>query len=139
MARTMPISKGWTTLVPSDGTILPGADATMSTYARDAHRSAKQISAMIVAATPLPTGDAGVSTISSAAGRNAVSSALERALVFGNEMILLADFMDARLKPVERGVTATGTNQLVVGSVLDDAAAFDGDDAVRAPDGGKPV
>jgi hypothetical protein len=38
--------------------------------------------------------------------------------------------MDARLKPVEHGITATGTNQLVVGSVLNEATAFDGDPRV---------
>src|SRR6266404_3658581 len=110
MARTIPISKGWTTLVPSDGIILPGADATMSICPRAVHANAKQNIAMIVMATALPAGEAGVSTISSAAGRNAVSSALARTLAFGNEMILLADFMDTCLKSIEHGVTATGAN-----------------------------
>src|SRR3954470_18378657 len=113
MARTIPISNGWTNFVPSDGIILPGAEATMSICPNDAQTNARQNIAIIVIVTALPAGEAGVSTISSAAGRNAVCSGLARAFAVGNEMILSADFMDARLQSIERGITPTGANRLV--------------------------
>jgi len=36
----------------------------------------------------------------------------------------------AGLQAMQRGVAAAGAHQVVVGAVLDDAAALDGDDAV---------
>jgi hypothetical protein len=53
--------------------IFPVAVATMSTLPNIAHVSATQKMAMIVAPTARPTGDGGVSAISSAAGRKASS------------------------------------------------------------------
>ena len=84
-----------------------------------------------------PIGDGGVSTISSAAGRKASSSRAAAGCALGKGELTLpagrtgsADFMEACLQAVERGVAAAGADQLVVGAVLDDAAALDGDDAV---------
>src|SRR5437867_3061964 len=85
---------------------------------------------MIVAATARPAGDAGVSTISSAAGRNATSSALARPDDLGNATIFLTDFMDARLQTIKVGVASGRTDQLVVRAVLDDPTLFDSDDAM---------
>src|SRR5262245_10723245 len=83
MERTTPVSNGWTTLVRPLGTIFPLADATMSIVPHQAHISAAQNSRMMVVAIARPIGDGGVSTISSAAGRNA-SSWLRRAPVRRN-------------------------------------------------------
>src|SRR5436190_24267443 len=85
---------------------------------------------MMVAATARPAGDAGVSTISSAAGKNAVSSDLARPADLGNATIFLTDFMDARLETIEVGVTSGRTDQLVVRPVLDDPPLFDGNNAM---------
>jgi hypothetical protein len=74
MDRTTPVSNGWITLVRPLGTIFPGADATMSMVPAQAQIRATQKSSMIVAPNARPIGDGGVSTISSAAGRNASSS-----------------------------------------------------------------
>jgi hypothetical protein len=59
------------TLVLPLGTIFPLADATMSIVPHQAHTSPAQNSRMIVDPIARPIGDGGVSTISSAAGRNA--------------------------------------------------------------------
>src|SRR5260370_6535087 len=85
---------------------------------------------MIVTATARPTGEAGVSTISSAAGKNAVSSALARPDNFGNATIFLTDFMDARLETIEIGVASGRADQLVVRPILDDPPLFYGDNAI---------
>jgi len=61
-------------LVRPLGRIFPVADATMSMVPHQAHISATQNSRMMVAPIARPVGDGGVSTISSAAGRNASSS-----------------------------------------------------------------
>ena len=74
MARTTPVSNGWMILVRPLGTILPGAEATMSIVPDQAQASAAQNSTMMVAPIARPIGDGGVSTISSAAGRKASSS-----------------------------------------------------------------
>ena len=47
--------------------------------------------------------------------------------------------MDPRLQAMQRSVAATGAQQIVMPSVLDDAAALDRDDAVRDRDRGKPM
>src|SRR5712671_433595 len=85
---------------------------------------------MMVAATARPAGDAGVSTISSAAGKNAVSSDLARPADLGNATIFLTDFMDARLETIEVGIASRRTDQLVVRPVLDDPTLFDSDNAM---------
>jgi hypothetical protein len=69
--RTTPISRGWITFTRSLGTILPGADATMSIVPTNAQASAALNMKIIQPPTARPTGDGGVSTISNAAGRNA--------------------------------------------------------------------
>ena len=74
MERTTPVSNGWMTLVRPLGTIFPVAEATMSIVPQEAQASAAQNSRMMTAAIARPIGDGGVSTISSAAGRNASSS-----------------------------------------------------------------
>ena len=70
IACTIPVSRGWMVLVRADGTILPDAVAMMSTLPTDPHTSARRKNAMMVPPTARPTGEAGVSRISSAAGRN---------------------------------------------------------------------
>ena len=47
--------------------------------------------------------------------------------------------MDAALQPVERRIASARPDQLVVGAVLDQAAAIDGDDAVGKPHRGQPM
>src|SRR4030095_15917389 len=74
MDRTTPVSNGWMILVRPLGTIFPVADATISMVPAQAQTSAAQKSKMMVAPIVRPIGDGGVSTISSAAGRNASSS-----------------------------------------------------------------
>ena len=75
MARTTPVSKGCTTLLRPLGMILPGAEAIMSTLPRLAQASSLQKTVIRISAMARPIGEGGVSTISSAAGRNAVPSA----------------------------------------------------------------
>src|ERR1700730_10610216 len=114
--------------------ILPGAEATMSILPNAAQPSARQNRAMIVTPIARPVGEGGDSTISSAAGRNAISSRSRRAGVFGNGTTLAdfmeSDFMDATLHAVEGGIAPTGSDQLVMRAVLDQAAALNGHDAV---------
>src|SRR5215469_6116592 len=97
------------------GMILPCAEAIMSTFPRLAQASAAQNAANRVSAIARPIGDGGVSTISSAAGRNAIPSDGRRRRLEGTAgtptgaRALPDDFMDARLQTVERGVTPAGT------------------------------
>src|SRR5215813_13748303 len=146
-ARTTPVSNGWMILVRPVATILPVADATMSIVPQLAHASAAQNSRMRVAPMARPIGEGGVSTISSAAGRNA-SSALRRSRACRSGTALrtgcagaaaLADFMDSCLQPMQRGVTAAGLDQRVMAAVLGHAAAFERDDAVGRPHRRQPV
>src|SRR5215468_7765844 len=109
--------------------ILPVAEATISTRPKNAHNSARQNRDMMLNTMVRPTGDGGVSTISSAAGRNA-SSCLSRPLLIREEDsavrtfgaarsdICLADCMDARLQPMKRRVAPARIDELVVGAVL---------------------
>src|SRR6516165_4535005 len=111
------------------GMILPVAEATMSTWPKKAHTSARQNRAMMLNTIVRPAGDGGVSTISSAAGRNA-SSCLSRALLAREEGSAFrtfgaaacdacsADFMDARLEPMKRRIAPASIDELVVGAVL---------------------
>src|SRR2546423_3605828 len=119
--------------------ILPGAEATMSILPNAAQPSARQNRAMIVTPIARPVGEGGVSTISSAAGRNAISSRSRRA--FGNGTTLAdfvdsdvmdSDLMDATLHAVEGGIAPAFPDQLLVRAVLDQAAALNGHDAVAA-------
>src|SRR6266478_5854103 len=135
------------TLVRPLGTILPVADATTSIVPHHDQTNAAQNSRMMVAAIVRPVGDGGVSTISSAAGRNASSSrrlsgaglnGTTRALTPAG-MASLVDFMDTCLQPVQRCVAAAGLDQRVVGAVLDHAAALESDDAIHRPNGREPM
>src|SRR5450759_2418414 len=130
IALTTPVSNGWITLVRPLGMILPVAVATISTLPNVAQISARQNRAMIVAPIARRVGEGGVSTISSAAGRKASSSSRRRISFFGNGIIFLADVMDSRLQIVQLRVAAVATDQLIMVTVFDDAAAFDGDDAI---------
>src|SRR5262245_36077449 len=142
MARTTPVSNGCTTLVRPLGTIFPVADATMSMVPNEAQMSAAQNMRPMVPAIMRPSGDGGVSMISSAAGRNASSSprrAGPRRIGIRCRIGALADFMDACLQPVQRCIAAACLDQGVVGAVLDQTAPIEGDDAVREPHGREPV
>jgi hypothetical protein len=115
MDRTTPVSNGWMTLVRPLGTIFPVVAATISIVPAHAQLTATQNSKIIVAPIARPTGDGGVSAISSAAGRNASSFArlleLRRialmrrranlATVATRGGVNLTDLMDTRLQPVQ--------------------------------------
>ena len=86
----------------------------------------RQNTAMSVAPIARPIGDGGVSTISSAAGRKAISSRCRRAGGLGKATTFfavwiasLADFMDTTLQSVERRVASARPEKLVVGPVFD--------------------
>src|SRR5262249_50292230 len=114
---------------------------TMSIVPHQAQKSAAQNSKMIVAPIVRPIGDGGVSTISSAAARNASSAPrLPRTRRNGTTpftpsagISALADFIKSRLQPMQGCIAAAGLDQRVVGTVLDQAAAFEGDDAIHPP------
>src|SRR5262245_17972743 len=110
MDRTTPVSNGWMTLVRPLGTIFPDADATMSMVPADAQISAAQNNRIMVAPIARRIGDGGVSTISSAAGKNASSSArlpwarrngLTLPLVNLAIVAALVDLMNSCLKPMQ--------------------------------------
>src|SRR6516225_9723377 len=137
MDRTTPVSNGWTTLVRPLGTIFPVADATMSIVPHQDQTSAAQTSRMMATVIVRPIGDGGVSTISSAAGRNASSSPrLPRASrkmarrIGAPGAAGLADFMNSSLQPMQRRIATAGVDQGVVGAVLDQASALKRDDAI---------
>src|SRR5262249_1683727 len=132
-------SNGWMVLVRPLGMILPGATATMSTVPMHAQSSAALKTAMMVKAMARPSGEGGVSTISSAAGRNASSSCRRSTRCFGKATIFLADLMQTCLEPRESCISAAGLDQIVMGAILDQAPAVDGDDAVRYSQRGEPM
>src|SRR5262245_33997149 len=136
MERTTPVSNGWMTLVRPLGTIFPVADATMSIVPHQAQTNAAQNSRMLVKPIVRPIGDGGVSTISSAAGRNA-SSSPRRSRAHGNGMTRrhLAVRKNPCLPPLQRGLAAAGLDQGFVGAGLDQAAALERNDAIRRPHG----
>src|SRR5215468_2209897 len=147
MARTTPVSKGWTTLLRPPDTTLPWAEATMSIVPQAAQASAAQNNRMMVVPMARPIGEGGVSTISKAAGRKAVSSA-RRPFVCRNGTTIcgclagravLADFIDPSLQPMQCSVAATRLDQRVMSAILDQAATFEGEDAVYHPNGGEAV
>src|SRR5262252_9918019 len=148
MPVTSPVSSGWITLTRPTGTILPWAVAMMSIWPKVAQASAITKKAISVPPRMRPSGDAGVSTISSAAGRNSSRSRRacarrERAASHGSATTLAAslslDMVNPRLHPMHRGVAAAGAKELLVAAVLDDAAALERDDAVGHRYGRKPV
>src|SRR5258708_23874553 len=97
------------TLMRPLGLIVPVAAATMSIVPQDAQASDAQNSSARVRAIIRPIGDGGVSTISSAAGRNA-SSSRRRACARRNGTTRAdsagftgsAGFLDTFLQPVQR-------------------------------------
>src|SRR5450631_3218168 len=143
MERTTPVSNGWITLVRPLGTIFPVADATMSIVPHQAQTSAAQNKRMMTAPMARRVGDGGVSTISSAAGRNASSSprrscARENGMTRRMDkagMVDSADFMETCLQPMQRCIAAACFDQSIVGAVLDQASALERDDAIRPPHG----
>src|SRR5262249_59609048 len=100
---------------------------------------------MMVAPTARPTGEAGVSRISNAAGRNSHSGlrrcggAHSRDAGGAASFFASADFMEACLQPVQRRVAPGFVHELLVVAVFDDAAAFDGDDAIGVTNSRQPV
>src|SRR5690348_1350402 len=125
------------TLSPPWATILPGAVATMSIWPKHAQASAALKIRMTTRPSARPTGDGGVSTISSAAGRNSVStrsrprggrkpsndakirqlevsgltSRLNK-LRRGGRLAASADFMETRLQAVQGGVVAAAAEKI---------------------------
>src|ERR1700684_2217974 len=89
--------------------IFPVAVATISTWPRLAHRSASTNSAIMDAPIARPIGEGGVSTISSAAGRNASSSRSRCLAPPGNGTIFFSAFMDACLKKAHQGTSLRTT------------------------------
>src|SRR6266567_575705 len=95
---------------------------------------------MMLAPIARPIGDGGVSVISSAAGRNAISCSRRRGSVLGNTTTFrLADVMDTGLQIVKVCVTTVRADQLIMATVLDDAAMLEGDDPVRVAYGREPM
>src|SRR5437773_6222823 len=97
-------------LVRPVGTIFPDAVAMMSTWPKTAHVVAIAKNRMMVAPIIRPAGEAGVSRISRAAGRNwrAVSSRVHfsRAPSAAGRLVTgSTDDMKARLQLVEGGVS----------------------------------
>ena len=148
IARTTPVSNGWMTLVRPLGTILPVAEATMSTVPHQDQTSATQNSSAIVdrdRATDrrwrrlhdLERGrqEGELFAAPSCLRRNGTT----RFGPLGRQGARLADFMDASLQTVQRRIAAAGLDQRVMGAVLDQAAALERDDAVRRPHGREPV
>src|SRR3954452_10923028 len=129
MERTTPVSNGWTTLVRPLGTIFPVADATMSMVPHQAQTSDAQNSTMIVVPIARPIGDGGVSTISSAAGRNASSSLRLSAARRNGTMVRtvsagLADIMNSCLHPMQRSIAAASVDERVMGAVFNQPATL---------------
>src|SRR6266436_8639502 len=135
------------TLTRPPGRIFPVADATISIVPHQAQISAKQNMRMMALPIARPIGDGGVSTISSAAGKNANSSR-RLCRVPRNGMTRCvdpadtddsADFMESPLQPMQGCITAAGFDECVVAAVLDQAAAIERDDSIRRPHGREPV
>src|SRR6266545_4406022 len=121
------------------GTTLPCAVATMSMWPTQAQVRAMRKKAINVPAMTRPKGDAGVSMISTAAGRNSSSDRRDEPNGRTLPMVSSADFMESSLHAVEGGVAPTSPDQVIVAAILDDAAAFNRNDAVGTPDGREAV
>src|SRR5689334_17291703 len=141
-------------LVRPVGTILPWAVAMMSTWPKTDHPVAMAKNRMTVAPTARPTGDAGVSRISRAAGRNcrpvsdrpfATTGRLLLPLSFAPSfalstvLTLSSDDMETRLDLMQHGVAPCLLDQLVMRAVLDQPTGLDGDDPVGIANGRKAV
>src|SRR6516165_7244355 len=134
------------TLVRPLGTIFPVAEVTMSIVPHHDQATAAPNSRMMLTPIARPIGDGGVSTISSAAGRNASSSPRRSGArrngttrVGSMGVAGLDCFMEPCLYSMQRRVPAAGLDQRVVGAVLDQAAALERDDAVGRAHGRKAV
>src|SRR6266576_6925135 len=125
----MPVSKGWIVFVRADGTIFPDAVAIISTLPIAAQASATTKNATIVAPTARPTGEAGVSRISSAAGKNckAVGSRALTATASGDGMKVSRR---AGLQLMQEGIAARPLHKFVVCAILHNAPTFDRDDPI---------
>src|SRR5215469_5409902 len=102
----------------------------MSTSPRLAQVSAIQNKPISTSVMARPIGDAGVSITSSAAGRKASRSIARSSHPSSALTSALADFMESPLQAVQRSVAAPGDDQLLMCSVLNQAPAIQGDDAV---------
>src|SRR5689334_11064388 len=119
----------------------------MSTVPQAAQASAAPNRMTMVTPMARPIGEGGVSTISRAAGRKA-SSCRRRPFAWRRGMTTSAvradttgsaDFMEACLQPVQRGIAATGLDQRLMSAVLDQPAALEGEDAIGGTHGGKAM
>ena len=88
--------------------ILPKANAKDLRKLPDAVRTALQI----------PAGDAGASTISSAAGRNSRSSLSRRLSTRKGQSRLLTGILNSRLQAVQGGIAATRIDQFIVAAIF---------------------
>src|SRR6202021_2461372 len=86
------------TLLWPVGITFPVAVATISTWLRLAHTNASKNRLIRVAPIARPVGEGGVSTISSAAGRNASSSRSRGLGLAGKGTTFIAAFMKSCLK-----------------------------------------
>src|SRR5258707_868345 len=121
------------TFVRPLGTIRPVAVATMSTLPKVAQPSARQNNAIMVPPIAPAIGAGGVSTFWGAAGGTA-RPAGEGAVVFGEpEPRALRVFINPCLDAIRRRVAPAGVDQLFMGAILDQTAAFNRDDAIAAP------
>ena len=135
MARTTPVSNGWMILVRPLGMILPGADGddVDRAEARPGQRDAEHGDD----GRPRSRGRSATAASRRSPARPAERRARRsptrvlRCLRKRRRRLLLADCHAMPcLQAIERRIAAAGLDQLVVGAVLDDAAALDGDDAV---------
>src|SRR5262245_40003172 len=132
----MPLSSDCMTLLRPVGTILPGAVATISTQPSTAQVNASTKNRMIVPAMARPAGEAGVSMISSAAGRNSRSSRdLEGNGSLRDAATMSPHLQQSDLRAVEQGVPAAAAHKFVMRAVFDDPAVLDRDYAVGLSQG----
>src|SRR5579872_1507545 len=121
-------------LVRPVGTILPCAVAMMSTWPKVAHKIAIAKKRIIRPPIARPIGDAGVSRISRAAGRNwrAVScrAHLDPLGLSWITSDASADDMEPRLDLVKGSITPGLFDQLIMAAVFDNVPGLDGDDPV---------
>src|SRR4029453_7744324 len=126
------------TLLRPVGTILPGAVATKSTNPSPAQVNASTKNAVIAPAMERPAGEAGVSMISSAAGRNS-RSLWERE---GNGSLrdavaMSPHLLQSGLRAVEHGIPSAAAQKFVVRAVFDYPTLVDRQYPVGQPQGRK--
>src|SRR5262245_51632550 len=136
----MPLSSDCMTLLRPVGTILPGAVATISTQPNTDQAKASIKNAIIAPAMARPAGEAGVSMISSAAGRNSRSSCeRDRSDGLWSAATMSYHLLQPRLRAVKHGVASAAAHELVVRAVFDDLAVLDGEYPVGLPQGGETM